>query len=65
MKLNKSELAFRGKSINKFSLKCDDDKDKWFNLIEILHKTDNLNSVIIAGFLLVAQNLIILDNYYI
>lgn len=49
MRLNKSEHAIRGKGITKFSLKCDDDKDKWFNLIDILYKADNFSSVILKG----------------
>jgi hypothetical protein len=49
MKLYKSENAPRGKGITKFSLKCDEDTEKWFNLIKILYKSNDANVVIIEG----------------
>jgi serine/threonine protein kinase len=49
MKLYKSENALSGKGITKFSLKCEEDKDKWFNLLNILYKNDNYSAVIIKG----------------
>jgi hypothetical protein len=44
MKLYKSENALGGKSINKFSIKCED-KDKWFNLLNILYAMIILNKL--------------------
>lgn len=49
MKLYKSENALKGKGINKFSLKCEEDKDKYLNLINILYKSIDENAVIIKG----------------
>ena len=49
MKLFKSDNALIGKGITKFSLKCEEDKDKWFNLLNILYKNDNYSAVIIKG----------------
>jgi hypothetical protein len=49
MKLNKSEHALGGKGISKFSLKCNEDSDKWLKLISILYFTNNFSAVIIAG----------------
>jgi serine/threonine protein kinase len=49
MKLYKSENAIRGKGITKFSLKCEEEKDKWFNLLNILYKNDNYTAVVLKG----------------
>jgi len=49
MKLYKSENALRGKGITKFSLKCEEEKDKWFNLLNILYKNDNYSAVVLKG----------------
>jgi serine/threonine protein kinase len=49
MKLYKSENALKGRGINKFSLKCEEDKDKYLNLVNILYKSINENAVIIKG----------------
>ncbi len=49
MKLYKSKNALKGKGITKFSLKCEEDKDKYLNLIDILYKSIDENAVIIKG----------------
>ena len=49
MKLYKSENALKGKGINKFSLKCEEDKNKYLNLINILYKSIDENAVIIKS----------------
>jgi hypothetical protein len=49
MKLYKSDNVLKGKIINKFSLKCEEDKDKYLNLINILYKCIDENAVIIKG----------------
>ena len=47
IKLFKSDNALKGKGITKFSLKCEEDKDKWFNLLNILYKNDNYSAIIL------------------
>jgi len=49
MKLQKGEHVLRGKGMSKFSLKCDIDKEKYLNLIDILYKSTDFNAVIIKG----------------
>jgi serine/threonine protein kinase len=49
MKLYKSDNALKDKGIGKLNLKCDEDKDKWLNLIKILYNSNDLNAVIIKG----------------
>jgi hypothetical protein len=49
MKLYKSENSLKGSGINKFSLKCEEDKLKYLNLINILYKSVDENAIIIKG----------------
>lgn len=49
MELLKSPNSLQDNIINKFSLKCDEDKNKWLNLIEFLYKSSNNNVLIIKG----------------
>lgn len=47
MEFLKSETCPHGNQINKFNLKCEADKDKWLNLIELLYKSMDNNAIII------------------
>ena len=49
MKLHKSKNALQNRIINKFSINCDQDKDKYLHLISILYKSVNENAVVISG----------------
>jgi hypothetical protein len=49
MELFKSECVLGGGHINKFSLKREEDKEKYLNLIKILYKSSDNNAVIIHG----------------
>jgi len=49
MELLKSEDSPFGSQINKFNLKCEEDKEKWLNLIELLYKSMDNNAIIIKG----------------
>jgi hypothetical protein len=49
MKLHKSKNALQNRIIDKFSINCDQDKDKYLHLISILYKSLNENAVVISG----------------
>ena len=49
MELLKSADAPYESIINKFSLKCDEDKEKWLNLNELLYKSSDNNAIIVKG----------------
>jgi len=59
MKLYKSDNAQRGKGINKFILKCDENNQKWFDLLNILYKSDNDNAVIIKGLYDIKKDIVL------
>jgi len=49
MELLKSNDTPYGSMLNKFVLKCDEHKDKWFNLIKLLYKSSTNNTIILLG----------------
>jgi serine/threonine protein kinase len=49
MKFYKSGNGIKGKGINKFSLKCEEEKDKWLNILDILYKNDAYTCAILKG----------------
>jgi hypothetical protein len=49
MRLLKSENALNGGGITKFSLKCDENRDDWLNLLDILYQNDNETAIILKG----------------
>jgi serine/threonine protein kinase len=59
MELLKTEYTYIGGMINKFKLNCDQDKDKWLNLIKLLYKSHNNTALIIEGLYNNTKNIVL------